>query len=94
MNISARAMSLADAPPLARNNNLVDHKALFPFSQFINRGLLQINIYDYKDAKTSNHSLRKAAAIKEFNRTGDKEGTSKFLGHNRTNIVDTYTHSK
>ena len=64
------------------------------FSQFINRGLLQINIYDYKDAKTSNHSLRKAAAIKEFNRTGDKEGTSKFLGHNRTNIVDTYTHSK
>lgn len=64
------------------------------FSQFINRSLLQIDIDDYKEAKTSNHALRKAAAIKEYERTGNKEATSKFLGHNRTNIVDTYTHSK
>ena len=52
MNIFARAMSLADAPPLARNNNLVDHKALFPFSQFINipahlhtRTLTDVRVY-------------------------------------------------
>lgn len=64
------------------------------FSQFINRSLIELGIDDYKEAKTSNHSIRKNAAIKEYERTGDKETTSKFLGHNRTNIVDTYTHSK
>ena len=64
------------------------------FSQFINRSLIDLGIDDYKNAKTSNHSIRKSAAINEYERTGDKEATSKFLGHNRTNIVDTYTHSK
>lgn len=64
------------------------------FSQFINRSLSNSKIDDYKNAKTSNHAIRKTAAIKEYERTGDKEATSKFLGHNRTNIVDTYTHSK
>lgn len=63
-------------------------------SQFITRSLIELEIDDYKEAKTSNHAIRKAAAIKEYERTGDKEATSKFLGHNRTNIVDTYTHSK
>lgn len=64
------------------------------FSQFINRSLIDLGIDDYKNAKTSNHSIRKSAAINEYERTGDKEATSKFLGHNRTNIVDTYTHSR
>ena len=64
------------------------------FSQFINRSLIELEIYDYKEAKTSNHALRKAAAIKEYERVGNKEEVSRFLGHNRTNIVDTYTHSK
>lgn len=64
------------------------------FSQFINRSLIDLVIDDYKNAKTSNHSIRKNAAIKELERTGDKKFTSKFLGHNRTNIVNTYTHSK
>lgn len=64
------------------------------FSQFINRSLVQLEIYDYKTDKTSNHALRKTAAEKEYERNRDKETTSKFLGHNRTNIVDTYTHSK
>lgn len=64
------------------------------FSQFINRSLIELGIDDYKEAKTSNHAIRKAAAIKEIERTGDKAATSKFLCHNRINIVDTYTHSK
>lgn len=61
------------------------------FSQFINRSLVQLEIDDYKTAKTSNHALRKTAAIKEYKRNGDKEATSEILGHN---IVDTYTNSK
>lgn len=64
------------------------------FSQFISRSLVDLDIKEYKEAKTSNHALRKAAAIKEYETTRDKESTSKFLGHNRINIINTYIRSK
>lgn len=49
---------------------------------------------EYKEAKTGNHSIRKRAAKKELERTGDKVKTGEFLGHNQGRIVDTYCNPK
>lgn len=81
-------------------NSFEDEKILVPvradtFDRFINYHLVKLGLTEYREGKTSCHSIRKMVAD-EMTKEGIKEGltekesllrTSKFLGHNREEVV-------